>query len=59
VEERTDGSFQIQIAINSEHWLGRLLLRAGGEVRVVAPVELVGLQQATAAKVLASYANKL
>ena len=59
VEERTDGSFQIQIAINSEHWLGRLLLRAGGEVRVVAPIELVGLQQATAAKVLASYANKI
>jgi predicted DNA-binding transcriptional regulator YafY len=59
IEERADGSFQIQIAINSEHWLGRLLLRAGGAVTVLAPAELVGLQQSTAAKVLASYANKL
>lgn len=57
-QEHEDGSFQIQIVINSVHWLGRLLLRAGGGVEVIGPPELMNVQQITAANVLAGYANK-
>ena len=54
-EERPDGSYLIDIVSNSDHWLGRLLLRAGGAMTVVAPVELVSVQARTANAVLASY----
>jgi len=54
-EERPDGSFLIDIVSNSEHWLGRLLLRAGGAINVVAPAELASIQARTANAVLASY----
>ncbi|MEI6199743.1 MAG: WYL domain-containing protein [Actinomycetota bacterium] len=54
-EERPDGSFLIDIVSNSEHWLGRLLLRAGGAITVVAPAELASIQARTANAVLASY----
>jgi hypothetical protein len=45
------------MVVNSEHWLGRLLLRGGGLVTVVAPINLVGMQQSVAAQVLANYAK--
>jgi predicted DNA-binding transcriptional regulator YafY len=45
------------MVVNSEHWLGRLLLRGGGLVTVVAPSNLAGMQQSVAAQVLANYAK--
>jgi predicted DNA-binding transcriptional regulator YafY len=54
-EERPDGSYVIEIVSNSEHWLGRLLLRAGGAITVVAPAEMAAVQARTANAVLASY----
>jgi len=56
--ERTkndDGSVDITMAVSSEHWLGRLLLRAGINVRVLEPVELRDVAMRTAAKVLERY----
>lgn len=58
LEERHDGSFRVEMVINSEHWLGRLLLRAGGNITVVAPETAVNLLQQTAKDVLGRYANK-
>lgn len=54
--KNSDGSVEITMAISSEHWLGRLLLRAGKDVRVVEPVELRDLGARTAAAVLKRYA---
>ncbi|PHX71714.1 MAG: hypothetical protein CK521_03910 [Acidimicrobium sp.] len=54
-EERADGSYLIDIVSNSEHWLGRLLLRAGGAVTVVAPREMASVQARTASSVLSRY----
>lgn len=54
-EERPDGSYLIDIVSNSEHWLGRLLLRAGGAITVVAPIEMASVQARTAIAVLARY----
>jgi predicted DNA-binding transcriptional regulator YafY len=53
--EHADGSFTITIVANSEHWLGRLLLRAEGGVTVTSPDHLVGLQSRVATDVLARY----
>ena len=58
LEERLDGSFRVEMVINSEHWLGRLLLRAEGNISVVAPESAVNLLQHTATEVLNRYANK-
>lgn len=58
VEERPDGSFAVEMVVSSEHWLGRLLLRAEGNVTVTGPAELVDLQKRTAESVLARYANR-
>ena len=58
LEERLDGSFRVEMVINSEHWLGRLLLRAEGNISVVAPESAVNLLQRTATDVLSRYANK-
>lgn len=58
VEERVDGSFRARMVVTSEHWLGRLLLRAGGNVKVTGPSALVDLQTRTAEAVLARYANR-
>jgi len=54
-EERPDGTYLIDIVSNSEHWLGRLLLRAGGAITVVAPTEMASVQVRTANAVLARY----
>lgn len=45
-----DSSVDITMAVSSEHWLGRLLLRAGTNVSVLEPAELrdVGMRTATA-----------
>jgi len=55
IVEHADGSFTITIVANSEHWLGRLLLRAEGGVTVTSPDHLVGLQSRVATDVLARY----
>ena len=57
LEERADGSFRIEIVANSAHWLGRLLLRAEGNISVVSPESMVSLLQQAAAEVLSLYAN--
>jgi predicted DNA-binding transcriptional regulator YafY len=54
-EERPDGSYLIDIVSNSEHWLGRLLLRAGGAITVVSPSEMTSVQTRTANAVLVRY----
>ena len=56
--ENADGSFRAEMVVNSEHWLGRLLLRGGGMVKVVEPNTLAGLQQSVATQVLANYNKK-
>jgi proteasome accessory factor C len=56
--ENADGSFRAEMVVNSEHWLGRLLLRGDGLVKVVEPSALAGLQQSVAAQVLANYSKK-
>jgi predicted DNA-binding transcriptional regulator YafY len=56
--ENADGSFRAEMVVNSEHWLGRLLLRGEGNVKVVEPSNLAGLQQNVAAQVLSNYAAK-
>jgi proteasome accessory factor C len=55
VEEHADGSFDISIVANSAHWLGRLLLRAGGGVVVTAPASMVDVYAQVAADVLVRY----
>jgi proteasome accessory factor C len=54
-EERPDGSFLIDIVSNSDHWLGRLLLRAGGAITIVSPSDMASVQARTANAVLARY----
>lgn len=55
--ERADGTMQVEMAVSSAHWLGRLLLRAGNGVTVVSPPEMVSMQSQVAREVLALYAN--
>ena len=50
-----DGSVDITMSVSSEHWLGRLLLRAGTNVRVLEPVELRDVAKRTASEVLKRY----
>lgn len=57
LEERVDGSYLIEIVANSEHWLGRLLLRAEGAATVVGPEPQVDLLRRTAGDVLSRYEN--
>ena len=52
-----DGSLEVVMPITSEHWLARLLLRAGPDIAVVAPEQWQGLAHATAQRVLARYAS--
>lgn len=53
--KNSDGSVDITMAVSSEHWLGRLLLRAGTNVRVLEPVELRNVGKRTAEAVLKRY----
>lgn len=55
VEERPDGSLRIVIRANDEQWLQRLVLRLGGEVRVVEPVALAERVSAEARAALTAY----
>ena len=55
IEHHDDDSFTVTLIANSEHWLGRLLLRAGSDVSVVSPDKWVDLGSRTANAVLARY----
>ena len=53
--QEADGSSVVQMAVSSEHWLSRLLLRAGSDVQVVEPANFADLGQRTARSVLQRY----
>lgn len=53
--KNSDGSVDITMAVSSEHWLGRLLLRAGTNVSVLEPAELRDVAKRTASEVLKRY----
>jgi proteasome accessory factor C len=55
VVENSDGSFDIELPVSSEHWLSRILLRAGSAITVTAPDDFVDLQQRAARQMLARY----
>lgn len=55
VEERPDGTVVARIVATSEHWLGRLLLRGRGAVRVIDPADMADLDARTARQVLDRY----
>lgn len=54
-EEGADGTITVRMAVTSEHWLGRLLLRAGTDATVLEPAKWTGLSAKTARGVLARY----
>ena len=55
VEERSDGELEVRLAVTSERWLERLLLRAGRDVVVVEPDEWADLGVRAARRLLARY----
>lgn len=57
VTEREDGTIRVEMAVSSEHWLSRLLLRGGDLVQVVGPEEFVDLRARAAREVLSRYEN--
>ena len=58
VEDLPGGGARIEMVATSEHWLGRLLLRAGSSAKVTAPAHLTDLGSRTAAAVLGLYRAK-
>ena len=57
VEELDDGRLRVRLAVGSERWLERLLLRVGPEAVVEAPTALVGVGAAAARRLLERYAG--
>lgn len=55
VTTEPDGRLRVELAVVSERWLARLLLRVGAEAEVVEPVEWRSLAATTAEQVLARY----
>lgn len=53
--ESGDGSTEVTLIARGEHWLGRLLLRAGDAATVVSPAKWQNLGAATATSVLSRY----
>jgi predicted DNA-binding transcriptional regulator YafY len=51
----SDGSLRLTLAVSSDHWLGRLLIRGGRSITLVSPPRFAGLRAATARDVLARY----
>jgi predicted DNA-binding transcriptional regulator YafY len=54
-EPLVDGSVKIEMAVGSQAWLGRLLLRGGDAIDVLAPTKWVNLGKDTARAVLKRY----
>lgn len=57
VTELEDGRMRVTLVAGTEHWISRLLLRAGSNATVVSPPEWVDLGARTAAAVLARYSE--
>jgi proteasome accessory factor C len=55
ITEQADGSFEMVLAVTSERWLARLLLRVPQGVMVISPERWQQLRRTTAADVLARY----
>ena len=55
VDPERDGGFVVGLAVASERWLERLLLRAGPEAEVVAPERLAAVGRDAARRLLARY----
>jgi proteasome accessory factor C len=55
VEERTDASLVVTLAVSGTAWLERLLLRLGTEAEVIDPRDLVDAGRKAAERVLAAY----
>lgn len=53
--DNADSSVDVTMSITSTHWLGRLLLRAGNNVKVLKPSEFKSLKAQTAKAVLVRY----
>ena len=54
-KKMTDGTWEVVLPVASNQWLGRLLVRAGGAVRVVGPTSVADIGRDTATKILARY----
>ncbi|MEY2967243.1 MAG: putative proteasome accessory factor [Actinomycetota bacterium] len=57
VEELGDGRVRAVLTAGTEHWIARLLLRAGSSATVISPPEWADLGARTAAAVLARYGD--
>jgi proteasome accessory factor C len=55
IEERSDGSWQIVLAVSERAWLERLLLELGPAARVIEPEELRSVGAEAATRLLARY----
>lgn len=55
ITENKDGSFDIEMAVSSEHWLSRIVLRAGDGITISSPPHLTDVAQRAARQVLARY----
>jgi proteasome accessory factor C len=56
-QREVDGDLEVDIPTKDLAWMGKLILRLRGRVRIVAPPELVELSRATARETLARYAG--
>jgi proteasome accessory factor C len=56
-KDHRDGSLTVQLGVSSEHWLGRLLIRGGGDIEVVGGTAPADLRATTARQVLARYSQ--
>jgi proteasome accessory factor C len=54
-EQRSDGSWQVVLAVSEPAWLERLLLSLGPDADVVAPSEAAAIAPEAAARILARY----
>ena len=57
VHEQPDGSLTVRLRARDTAWVRRLLLRLGGQGRVLAPEELAESVRADAARALSAYAD--
>jgi proteasome accessory factor C len=58
VRELAGGAVEVRLAVSSERWLERLLLRLGPDATVVEPRRLAGLGRAAAARILTRYERR-
>jgi len=58
VEEIDNGRMRVEMVVTSEHWLSRLLLRAGDAVIVISPDSLVDVRRRVATEMLDLYESK-